>query len=235
MWIIPRFYGGMSSEKYEGDAVPQLRNRQVPGYWGTMPFTQSYEYMGVIALLLAILGIFAFRKKPLIISLLIVTVYYILLSFGQHFQSFYSLFYDYIPYFNKFRAPMMSVTITSFIISIFTGYGLTSLSETDLAKTLKEHRHVLLICAGFLVLGAVIWIAGQSFSFIKAGEPYEPQIQELFKKIRIEFFNDDLLRYFVLLILACIGILLYLTRRIKFVLLAGTLAFISLVEAYRYG
>ncbi len=229
-WIIPRFYGGMSGEKYEGDAVPQLRNRQVPGYWGTMPFTQSYEYMGVITLLLAILGIFAFRKKPLIISLLIVTVYYILLSFGQHFQSFYSLFYDYIPYFNKFRAPMMSVTITSFIVSIFAAYGLKSLSELDLAKTLKAHRNVLLICAGFLLLGAVIWIAGYNFSFIKAGETYEPQIQELVIKFRQEFFNDDLLRYFVLLILCCTGILLYLTRRIKFVLLAGTIALISLVD-----
>jgi hypothetical protein len=229
-WIIPRFYGGMSGEKYEGNAVPQLRNRQVPGYWGTMPFTQSYEYMGVITLLLAILGIYAFRKKPLIISLFIVMVYYILLSFGQHFQSFYSLFYDYIPYFNKFRAPMMSVTITSFIISIFAAYGLKSLSELNLAQTLKEHRNILLICAGFLLLGVVIWIAGQSFTFIKAGETYEPQIQELVKKFRQEFFNDDLLRYFVLLILASLGILLYLTRRIKFVVLAITFALISLID-----
>jgi hypothetical protein len=229
-WIIPRFYGGMSGEKYQGDAVPQLRNRQVPGYWGTMPFTQSYEYMGVITVLLAVIGIYAFRKTPLIISLCIVAGYYILLSFGQHFQSFYSLFYNYVPYFNKFRAPMMSVTITSFIISVFAAFGLKYLSELDLTRTLKEHRPILLIFAGFLVLGILIWLASQSLTFLKTGETYEPQVEEMVKKFRQEFFSQDLLRYCVLLILGCAGILGYLTRRLKFVLLAITLALISLVD-----
>jgi len=160
--------------------------------------------MGVITLLLAIIGIYTFRKNPLIISLFIVTVYYILLSFGQHFQSFYSLFYDYIPYFNKFRAPMMSVTITS-LSSVFLPHtGSNRCPELDLAKTLKATPEypadLCRIPAGW---GGVIWIAGQSFSFIKAGETYEPANSGTGNKIPPgNFFNDDLLRYFVLLILA---------------------------------
>ena len=229
-WLIPRFYGGMSGEKYEGSAVPQLRNRTVPGYWGSMPFTQSYEYMGVLTLLLAIIGLTAYRKNPLILSLFIIMIFYILLSFGQHFQSFYSLFYYYVPYFNKFRAPMMSVTVTSFIISIFAAYGLRTLSEIDLKKTLKEHKNILFICAGFIVLGFFIWIAGQSFTFLKSGENYEPQVEELVKKFRQEFFTQDLIRYFILLILACAGIIGYLTRRVKFVPLALAFALISLAD-----
>ncbi len=99
VWIIPRFYGGMSSEKYTGDKVPRLKNQIIPFYWGHMPFTQSYEYIGILTLLLAAIGIYAYRRNKMIISLLIFTGFLILLSFGRHFESFYSLFYDYLPLF----------------------------------------------------------------------------------------------------------------------------------------
>jgi len=76
-WFVPRFYGGMSGEKYTGSAVPALKNRVIPGYWGYMPFTQSYEYMGVITLLLAVIGIYFFRKDKMIISLSAIGLFFI--------------------------------------------------------------------------------------------------------------------------------------------------------------
>jgi len=229
-WLIPRYYGGMSGEKYDGTAVPQLRNRMIPGYWGYMPFTQSYEYMGVITLILAVIGIYAFRKNPLILSLIAALIYFILLSFGQYFESFYNLFYQYLPYFNKFRAPMMSVTINSFIIAVLAAYGLQHLASLNLRQTLKEHRSIIIICSGFIILGALLWIFSQSFTFLKAGENYEPQVEELVKKIRHEFFTQDLIRYFIILVLSAIGILGYLTRRMNFVWLGLVLAVISLFD-----
>ncbi|MCK5075267.1 MAG: hypothetical protein KAR38_02775, partial [Calditrichia bacterium] len=48
--VIPRFHGGSSMEIYDGKSVPRLeRGRKIPNvYWGQMPFTQSYEYFGII-------------------------------------------------------------------------------------------------------------------------------------------------------------------------------------------
>ncbi len=215
-WFIPRFYGGMSGEKYTGNEVPQLRNRVIPGYWGHMPFTQSYEYMGVISLLLAFIGIYAFRKNTFIISLLILASFFILLSFGRHFISFYNLFYNHFPFFNKFRAPVMSVTVTSFIVAILAAHGLKYLFSLPVTKTLKENKQILYIFAGFIVLGIAVALAAQGFSFTHARDNYDPRVIEIIKSARKEFITKDLIRYFILVILAGGAILAYLYRKISY-------------------
>ncbi|TFG96210.1 MAG: hypothetical protein E4H13_12435, partial [Calditrichales bacterium] len=237
-WLVPRFYGGMSGEEYNGSGVPQLKGRMIPGYWGNMPFTQSYEYMGVVSLLLAVIGIYVYRKNPFIISLLILTGFFILLSFGRHFLAFYSLFFDYFPYFNKFRAPVMSVSVTSFIVAIFAAYGLHFLSSMDIKNTLREYRYLFAIIGGFLGLGILLLIFGQGMSFTHVGDRYDQQVLEMIKKVRKEFFTDDLIRYFLLVIAAGTALFAYLSRKISFtltaVLLAGFILFdlISIQQRY---
>ncbi|MCK4753958.1 MAG: hypothetical protein KAS58_01920, partial [Calditrichia bacterium] len=213
-WFIPRFYGGMSAESYTGDDAPQLKGRLIPGYWGHMPFTQSYEYMGVIALILAIIGIYAFRKKPFIISLLILSAFFILLSFGRHFLFFYSIFYDHLPFFNKFRAPMMSVTMTSFIVSILAAYGLHYLSSQPLVQSIKENKPLVYIIGGFLVLGLVTLIFSQGFSYSFVKDSYDPRVLEIIKTARKELLSQDLIRYFIMVIFAGAAIFTYLFRKI---------------------
>ena len=198
-WLIPRFYGGMSGEKYTGTAVPQLKNRVIPGYWGEMPFTQSYEYMGILTIILAIIGLYAYRKNKMILSLFIFMVFLILLSFGRHFETFYSIFYYYFPFFNKFRAPMMSVTITSFLMSIFAVYGLRYLIDIPKEKVLSEYKPVFIIIGSFIGLGVLVWLFSLNFSFLKAGEQYNQQIQTLLINIRKEYLSQDLIRYFIIL------------------------------------
>jgi hypothetical protein len=215
-WLIPRFYGGMSAEKYTGNAASQLKGRIIPGYWGYMPFTQSYEYMGVLSLLLAIIGIYAFRKKPFIVSLLILSAFFILLSFGRHFLPFYSIFYNYFPYFNKFRVPVMSVTVTSFIVSIFAAYGLHYLTSQPLASSLKEIKPILFIIGGFLILGIVTLIASQGFSYSFIRDNYDSRVLEIIKTARKDLLSQDLIRYFILVLLAGAALFAYAFRKISF-------------------
>jgi hypothetical protein len=227
-WFIPRFYGGMSAEKYSGNDAPQLKGRLIPGYWGHMPFTQSYEYMGVIALILAGIGIYASRKKPFILSLLIISVFFILLSFGRHFLIFYSIFYDYFPFFNKFRVPVMSVTVTSFIISILAAYGLTYLSSHPLLQSIKENKSFIYILGGFVVLGVIVLIMSPGFSYSSIRDNYDPRVLEVIKTARKEFLSQDLIRYFILVALAGAALFAYLFRKISFniMILALTLLFL---------
>jgi hypothetical protein len=88
-WLFPHFYGGLSGLKYNGDSYPSLRGKTIPGYWGYMPFTQSYEYMGPLILFLVILGIFHQLKNKYILVLIGLGTFLIFLSFGRHFESFY--------------------------------------------------------------------------------------------------------------------------------------------------
>jgi hypothetical protein len=229
-WLIPRFYGGMSAEKYSGTNVTQLHNRMVPTYWGYMPFTQSYEYMGVITLLLAAIGIIAFRKNKLILSLSLFALFLILLSFGRHFQVFYSLFYNYVPYFNKFRAPMMSVTVTFFIVSILAAFGLKYLLELNLSESIKKHKNVLIPLAVFFALGLLLLIIGQSFSFSNMGDNYDARILSLIKDVRKEFFTMDVLRYLLLLLLAGLTIHAYLKQKLSFYIAGIILAVLTIFD-----
>lgn len=219
-WLIPKYYGGMSSEKYSGSKYPRLKNQIIPGYWGHMPFTQSYEYLGVITLILAFIGIYANRKNPFIRSMLVFVIFLIILSFGRHFLFFYKIFYDYIPYFNKFRAPMMSVTITSIVFVIFAVYGLKYLSEIKQGERSNYYKPIFIIFCSYFALGVLVWITGQNYSFIKIGEQYNPQVWEIIKGIRKEFFTYDIIRYFMILCLTFLVVWSYTRKNISFKVLS---------------
>jgi hypothetical protein len=231
-WIIPHFYGGMSGEIYTGDSYPQLRNKQIPGYWGHMPFTQSYEYMGIITIILALFAIYIWRKNKMILSLVIFTAFLILLSFGRHFQLLYKLFFDYFPYFNKFRAPMMSVTMSSFLICIFAAYGLHYLYNIKATQSLKEHKNILIILGGVIVLGFIIYISSQSFGFIKTGENYDNSTMTVLKNMRSELLIQDIKRYLILTIVITMIILLFLRNKISALLLGLCLIVLNIFDLW---
>ena len=235
-WFLPRFYGGMSAEHYDGSKYPRLKGQMISTYWGDMPFTQSYEYMGVILLMLALIGLITnYRRSVLIKSLFWFAIFLIFLSFGRHFKAFYSLFYYYFPYFNKFRAPMMSVTVTYFVVVTFAVYGLKYLA--DLARDKidpKTQRLILYTVGGFLALGVVLWIYSLGASFIKtSGEAYQGQTLEIVRQIRKEYFQRDLIRYFILVILAGAAIWAYLKRKVStvaLILILGALNVFDLLQ-----
>ncbi len=236
VWFLPRFYGGMSAEHYDGSKFPNLKGQMISTYWGQMPFTQSYEYMGVIFLMLAIIGLLAYyRRSVLIKSLFWFAVFLIFLSFGRHFKTFYSLFYYYFPYFNKFRAPMMSVTVTYFVVVTFAVYGLKYLSELAREKLdIKKQRVILYTIGGFLALGIFLWIYSLGASFIKAsGEAYQGQTLDIVRQIRKEYFQRDLIRYFLLVILAGAAIWAYLKQKLStvaLILIVGALNIFDLLQ-----
>ncbi len=235
-WFLPRFYGGMSAEHYDGSKYPRLKGQLISTYWGNMPFTQSYEYMGIILLMLALIGLIAnYRKSILIKSLFWLMVFLVLLSFGRHFKLFYSLFYYYVPYFNKFRAPMMSVTVTYFVMVVFGIYGLKYLADLANEKLdAKQQRKILYILGGFLALGILLWFYSLGASFVKpSGEAYQGRTLEVVRQIRKELFQRDLIRYFVLVILSGAAIFAYLKRKLSvlaLILILGILNIFDLLQ-----
>ncbi|MBN2710255.1 MAG: hypothetical protein JXR46_14525 [Calditrichaceae bacterium] len=219
-WLVPRFYGGMSSETYKGDLVPQAKNRgiQIPGYWGQMPFTQSYEYIGIITIILAIFGMIYYRKEKFILSLIIFMAFLILLSFGRHFQIFYGLFYDYVPFFDKFRAPMMSVAVTYFIMVFLAMMGINYLKNLNREKfNFERYKRLFYVLGGFAALGLIFLIYGQMADFTKpGGEGYQADTMQIIQSIRAEFFYKDVFRYILLVLITGGLILFYLKNKINF-------------------
>ena len=199
--IVPRFFGGTSQEVYTGKAFPQLRNRELPGYWGDMPFTQSSEYFGVLVVILACAGIWFYRRDGLVIALAGLLVFAFLLAFGRHFAPLYRLLFHYLPYFSKFRVPSMILNLIFFITIILAAYGFKALLEELTAARLKAFA---VIAGFFLLTGLIPLIIPGLLSFTSARDAQygsDPRILEMLITIRREMFTADTLRMMLFIIL----------------------------------
>ncbi len=196
-FIIPRFYGGHSSQHYTGDEVPQLKNRTIPGYWGHMPFTSSTDYMGVITLFLAAIGLVFSWKRREVRILLVFSIFALLLAFGRHFPYLFKLFLNYMPFFNKFRVPTMIVVMVLFSASVVAGFGLQALLDKtrDMDKKILWRR-IGIIFGVFALFGIVPLLLRNALPLASARDlqVYDPQILNLLKVARFELLKGDALR-----------------------------------------
>ncbi len=211
--ISPRFYGGTSNEMYEGKSEPRLSGRKLPTYWGDMPFTQSSEYIGVIIVVLAVFGIYANRKNGLVITFAVLALFSLLLSFGKHFAPLYKLLFYYLPYFNKFRAPSMTLILFTFNVIVLAMFGLKSLLKIDSKEKLKPFLYI----SGFFVgLGVLFVIAPNLLSYSGASDArYNPQVLGMIKNIRKEMMQTDTLRMLAFLGGFIALVVLYALQKIK--------------------
>jgi len=114
--MIPRFVGGGSGERVSstsdvGKQMKRLGSQRdkgkfyrAPGYWGDLLFTGGPSYFGVTLILLFILSMFVLEPK-LRWSFLGAVLLFILISMGKNASWLNKTLFDYMPLFNKFRAP----------------------------------------------------------------------------------------------------------------------------------
>jgi hypothetical protein len=99
-------------------------------YWGSMPFTDYPNYMGIVPLALAVYG--AMRTRGVIRWYLVALAgAALLISFGKHFQPLYSLLYYHLPFFNKFRVPVMILVLVQFATAALAAFGLAAALRTE--------------------------------------------------------------------------------------------------------
>jgi hypothetical protein len=93
-------------------------------YWGSMPFTDYPNYMGILPLALALYGAWTLRG-PRRTYLILLAGVALLISFGKHLAPLYSLLYYHLPFFNKFRVPVMILVLVQFAVAALAALGLT--------------------------------------------------------------------------------------------------------------
>jgi len=203
-FLIPNFFGGSSSQEYTGDAVPQLKGRTIPGYWGNMPFTSTTQYIGIITMLLGILGLIVHWRKRLIFSLAVISFIALLLSFGRHFAVFYQFFYNYVPLFNKFRVPSMSLFILHFTFPVFAAFGLQAIAEFTKDRSEYFFKTTLALVGVFTLLAIGSVLMGETFGFVTQQDfqNYQSQVIDLLQRARMDIMHQDAWR---LLIFTVIG------------------------------
>ena len=102
-------------------------------YVGPMPLTDYPNYFGFLWLVLAAAAVWAARPR-LVASLLAVSFLALLVSFGRHGSPLFDLFYRYLPYFNKFRVPVMILILPTFALALLAGLGSDALARDRAAS-----------------------------------------------------------------------------------------------------
>ena len=70
---------------------------------GNMPFTDYPNYLGIILIIFSVFGLAKVKIKNIYkIFFILVLIFSFSLSLGKHFIGFYNLFYNYLPFFDKF-------------------------------------------------------------------------------------------------------------------------------------
>ena len=139
--------------------IPSFFGFENPYYWGWMPFTNSTVYVGLVPLLLAGVAI-AFRRTRFTWFLLGITVFFFFVSFGKHFSLVYDLLFNYLPYFNKLRIPVMILHVLPLTMGLLAAFGLSYILEfvrqakaPDLEKWRKSLVKLVLVAGGILIIG----------------------------------------------------------------------------------
>ena len=213
-FFIPRFRGGLSGEVYEGTLYPSLRGRQIPGYWGEKPFNGNYASLSMILFLFAVIGVVFYRRDKYVIGLAVFVVFSVLLSFGRHFPELYSLFFYYLPYFAKFRAPSMILNVT-FITTLFlAGYGIKAVLF-DARK--EDYKWITGIFTAGIVIIIAVFLFNDSYAYATAAElhRYNSNTLNALKNIRQEFLIADTKKEFIYVMLATGTLVWFLYGELK--------------------
>ncbi len=201
-------------------------------YWGKMPFTDYPNYMGIIFLLLSVFALVK-KRDTFIWFLAGTTLLALLISFGRHFGVAYNLFYNFIPYFNKFRIPSMILIIVQFNVIILASYGLELLAEHKWKDILKWFWWLTGII-GFLLL--ILLFGGDWLREIVASGFTQPRIQdvrfvEVINNLRWKIWIKDAWLMMVFVAGSIGSIFLLIKGKINefiFIVIIGALAIIDL-------
>ncbi len=184
--LIPNFNGGSSagainpddSEVYDllkAAGQPHLKEtmKALPFYWGPQPFTAGPMYMGAISIFLFILGLCLIKGREKW-WILVATILAVLLSWGSHFMWFTKLWFDFAPFYNKFRTVSMSLIVLQVTIPLLGFYVLDRIIKEQ--YTFKEFGKGALVAyvltAVFCLVCALFpGIAGTFTGPVDAGQP----------------------------------------------------------------
>jgi hypothetical protein len=160
----PRVEGGMSSgweyatsyampvEELMTTVLPQF-NGVMENYWGGNFFKSHTEYVGVLVIMLAILGLGAAKRRGLLLGFGMIAGLFLLVAFGGH-TPFYRLWYEVMPMMQKVRAAGMAFFLVALPICVWAGLG-----AEQLLKGQVTSKRLWIVAGSFGVL-ALLGLAG---------------------------------------------------------------------------
>ncbi|MDR6529263.1 hypothetical protein J2787_004707 [Chryseobacterium rhizosphaerae] len=215
--FIPRLMGGGSQEpeaKEMMSKVQELVQENVSSqaemdriskgfsgmtYWGDQPGTSGPAYQGAIVCFLALLGFFIARKKYRywILGASILTV---LLAWGSNFMPLSDFFIDYVPFYNKFRAPSSILVVVELLFPLIAILGLYRFFTDEKLTEKYKQKTLLYVSGGTLGFVLILLVFGKSLlGFATEGEKtyFPPFLLDYLVDERYKLFRIDAIKAFI--------------------------------------
>lgn len=233
--FIPRLMGGGSQEP-EGKAmmgrVQELVQENVGSqaemdriskgfsgmtYWGDQPGTSGPAYQGAIVCFLAVLGFF-FAWKKYRYWILGASILTILLAWGSNFMPLSDFFIEYVPFYNKFRAPSSILVVVELLFPLIAIIGLYRFFTDE--KLTEEYKQKILtyVSAGTLGLLLILLVFGKSLlGFATENEKtyFPPFLLDYLVDERYKLFRTDAIKAFIYVAIAAVALFLSLKKKLN--------------------
>lgn len=242
--FIPRLMGGASNEEGSEEMMAKLQqlvqdnvgsqeemNRISQGfgsltYWGDQPGTSGPAYQGAVVCFLGLLGFF-FAWKKYRYWILGASVLTVLLAWGSNFMVVSDLFIDFVPFYNKFRAPSSILVVVELLLPLIAVVGLyryfNSNEKTEVAAKnvlSVEYRKKILLYVTAAVMGItlLLLIFGKSvLGFYTATEKtyLPPYLLDFLVEQRYKMFSVDAVKAIVFVAITSAVLFLGLKNKIS--------------------
>jgi hypothetical protein len=234
---------------------PQLREvvANFPQYWGDQPTTSS-PYAGAIIVFCFVLGLFIVpgRMKW---ALLAITIFSMALAWGKNMMWLSSLFLDYFPGYNKFRAVSMILVLAELAIPILAVLALDRMIKTPalLKQNIKlafSNKEISVqnaffisfaVTGGFSLLCYLMPTVFNDFTWIRdeeilgsyaksSGQEAADSIRAGLESARVAIFKGEAIRSFFFITLGAGMVWLYLKAKVNKGILVAVLGILILFD-----
>ncbi len=259
--FIPRLMGGSSNEEGSEKMMAEVQemvqsnvssqeemDRVSKGfgsltYWGEQPGTSGPAYQGAIVCFLAVLGFFFAWKKYRywILGASILTIF---LAWGSNFIIVSDLFIDFVPFYNKFRAPSSILVVVELlfpliaIVGLYRFFNSNETSETNSENVLTyEYKKKILTIVSAVVLGITLLLTvfGKSIlGFYTATEKtyLPPYLLDFLVDERYKMFSVDAIKALIYVSIAAVLLFLGLKKKINQNLVIIIIGFVSIFDLW---
>lgn len=193
-----------------------------PTYWGDQPFTEGAVYVGAIVCFLFVLGLIIV-KGPERWWLLAAVLFTLVLAWGRNLSVINNFLFEYLPLYNKFRAPSMALVITTLamctlaILAVKRFIELINSAKVNEQKLAKVGLFVSFGITAFMTLFFALF-GSSVFDFSAPGDEsmsHFPGLVEALRNERASMLVSDALRSFLFIALAAGLFVMLLYKRSK--------------------
>ena len=240
-FLIPNFRGGATAPfPNDSETVRSLRKNnlgqaqaQLFRYWGNQPSTSGPVYFGAVVLFLFVLGLLIVggKEKWWILTGVLLSL---VLSWGKNLMPVTSLFIDYFPGYDKFRAVSMTLVIAGVLVPLLAVLAVKALAEGAVTrdKAVKSLITAALVTGGIALI--FFLLPGLGGSFLRPDETTLPDSLSWLKDAMIDdrktMLRADALRSFLLIAGGFALLWFYLKDKIKLNYLLAGLALLFIVD-----